>query len=170
MPNNPLPDEPTVIEELQLKSVPQTPAAHPPAASPAPATYPSAVAGGAVLPPLSAESGDMHNREDALTIKFAIGKLNDYLQWFLMVLESILIIRFVLRMFAADPNNYFASFIFTLTQILLVPFDNIIPAVSLHNNQAFEFSTLFAMVIYFLIFFAFKRFLRILISSPSEGE
>jgi uncharacterized protein YggT (Ycf19 family) len=166
MPNNSLPEEPTeVIEELQRKSVPQTPAVQHQVAH---STHQAAAS--AVPQFVQADSGEIHNREDALTIKFAIGKLNDYIQWFLMVLEAILIIRFVLKMFGADPNNYFASFIFALTQILLVPFDNIIPPVSLHNNQAFEFSTLFAMGIYFLFFFALKRFLRILISNPGESE
>ena len=162
MSSNPFPDDKTeVIEELQPKPLPQTPMSQPQAAYPVPA-------GGAVSHSLDPDSGETHNREDALTIKFAIGKLNDYLQWFLMVLESILAIRFLLKMFGADPGNLFANFIFTLTEILLVPFKNILPDVSLHTNQAFELSTIFAAAIYFLIFFALKRFLRILISSPEE--
>lgn len=161
MSSNPFPEDKTeVIEELQPKTTPQPPM---PAQA---AAYPVAPAMSA--PASDGESEETHNREDALTIKFAIGKLNDYIQWFLMVLESILAIRFLLKMFGADPANLFASFIFTLTDILLVPFNNILPNVSLHANQAFEFSTLFAAAIYFLIFFALKRFLRILISSPEE--
>ncbi|HET8845117.1 MAG TPA: YggT family protein [Ktedonobacteraceae bacterium] len=166
MSSNPFPEERTeVIEELQPRPpVPQTPTSQPQA------VYPVAPGAGVGAPPQLADAdvGEAQNREDALTIKFAIGKLNDYLQWFLMVLESILAIRFLLKMFGADPGNLFASFIFTLTDILLVPFNNILPNVSLHVNQAFEFSTLFAAAIYFLIFFALKRFLRILISSPEE--
>lgn len=163
MSHNPFPDDTKeAIEELQPKPVPQTPAAH---ASTSYSTYTTA---GAPVHQANTDD-DSHNREDALTIKFAIGKLNDYVQWFLMVLEVILLIRFILRMFGADPSNPFASFIITLTQILLVPFANIIPPLSLHANQAFEFSTIFAMGIYFLIFFALKRFLSILISNPGEA-
>lgn len=158
--NNPFPDEKTEpMEELQPRPVvPQTPSSPPPVAYPAHPT-PAAV---------EIEGGEAHNREDALTIKFAIGKLNDYLQWFLMVLEAILVIRFLLKMFGADPTNLFASFIFSLTDILLVPFKGIVPSPSIHTNQAFEISTLIAMGVYFLIFYALKRFLRILISSPEE--
>lgn len=161
--NNPFPDEKTEpMEELQPRpaasQAPQTPATtH---AVPAPP-------GGQSAPP-PVESGEGRTREDALTVKFAIGKLNDYLQWFLMVLEAILLIRFLLKMFGADPANIFAGFVFSLTGILLVPFNGIIPQVSLHANQAFEFSTLVAMGIYFLLFYALKRFLRILISNPEE--
>jgi len=164
--NNPFPDETTEqMEELQPRQpVPQTPPSQPQAA------YPAQVPPGGAFQPVAVDmgGGGVHPREDALTIKFAIGKLNDYLQWFLMVLEVILLIRFLLRMFGADPANIFASFIFSLTEILLVPFNGIVPSLSLHTNQAFEISTLIAMGVYFLIFYALKRFLRILISSPEE--
>src|SRR5258708_4734481 len=164
--NNPFPDEKTEpMEELQPRpAVPQTP----PSQQPAP--YPAHVPPGGTFEPMSVDmgNGEMHAKEDALTIKFAIGKLNDYLQWFLMVLEVILVIRFLLKMFGADPVNIFANFIFSLTEILLVPFAGIVPSLSLHQNQAFEISTLIAMGVYFLIFYALKRFLRILISSPEE--
>ena len=161
MSTNPFSDEKTeAMEELQPKPVPQTPVAA--------NQYPVIPPGAALPPPADAESEEIHSREDALTVKFAIGKLNDYLQWFLMVLETILLLRFVLKMFGADPRNPFASFIFTLTDVLLVPFRNILPQSSLGGYQAFEFSTLFAILIYFLIIFALKRFLRILISSPEE--
>ncbi len=179
MPNNPLPDEPTeLMEQLQPKTASSPPAqqsaANPPPApmvQRTPAAHPNPAPSGAnhqaVVNPGVEETND---REDSLTIKFAIGKLNDYIQWFLTVLEAILFIRFVLKMFGADPGNYFANFIFTLTQVLLVPFYNIIPQVSLHANQAFEFSTLFAMLIYFLVFLGLKRFLNILVTNPGETE
>lgn len=164
--NNPSPEEKTEpMEELQPKRVvPQTPPSQPAAA------YPASLSPGGSFQPavIEVEGGETHTREEALTIKFAIGKLNDYLQWFLMVLEAILLIRFLLKMFGADPANLFASFVFSLTDILLVPFNGIVPSLSLHTNQAFEISTLIAMAVYFLIFYALKRFLRILISSPEE--
>lgn len=158
--NNPFPDEKTEpMEELQPRpALPPTPSSPPPAAYP---TYTAPVAA-------ETEESETRTREDALTIKFAIGKLNDYIQWFLMVLEAILLIRFLLRMFGADPANLFASFILDLTNILLVPFHGIVPDPSVHTNQAFEISTLIAMAVYFLVFYALKRFLRILISNPEE--
>jgi uncharacterized protein YggT (Ycf19 family) len=164
MHNNPFPDEKTEpMEELQPKpAVPSTPPAQQQAA------YPAHVTAGPGFQPMEVEGAEGHNREEALTIKFAIGKLNDYLQWFLTVLETILLIRFLLKMFGATPTNPFANFVFSLTDILLVPFNGIVPSPSLHPNQAFEISTLIAVAVYFLIFYALKRFLRILISSPEE--
>jgi hypothetical protein len=154
------------MEELQPRAVPQVSTPQPP-----PPPYPVVQNGGTTPPPpiMDIEGVEAQAREEeALTIKFAIGKLNDYLQWFMMVLEAILLIRFLLRMFGANPSNPFAFLIFSLTDFLLVPFQGLLPDISLHANQAFELSTLFAALIYFLIVFALKRFLRILISNPEE--
>jgi hypothetical protein len=111
-------------------------------------------------------------QEEALTIKFAIGKLNDYLLWFLMVLEVILLIQFFLKLIGADPNNPFAAFMYALTFIPLFPFSNpqnsIVPNTPLGKSAVIAWSTLIAMAVYFLVFYALRRFLHILISSPEE--
>jgi YGGT family len=107
--------------------------------------------------------------EEARTVKYAIGKLNDFLQWFVAVLEVTLAIRFLLRLIGADPNNMFAGFVYALTEIILFPFVSIVHDPSLRQNQAFELSTLIGMAIYYLIFWAVRRFLRILISGPDEA-
>jgi uncharacterized protein YggT (Ycf19 family) len=169
--NNPFPektDQP--MEELQPKPkpVPQTPVAPQATSHPAQVHHSTPTAGTAFQPLIvDTENG---SREEAFTVKFAIGKLNDYLQWFLMVLETILALRFVLKMFGANPENLFASFVFALTDILLTPFTGIVPPISIHPNQAFEIATLIAMAVYFMLFYALKRFLRILISNPEEPE
>jgi uncharacterized protein YggT (Ycf19 family) len=108
--------------------------------------------------------------EEARTVRYAIGKLNDFLQWFVAVLEVTLAVRFLLKLIGADPTNPFAGFIYALTQIILFPFATIVRDPSLHPpNQAFEISTLIGMAIYYLIFWAVRRFLRILISGPDEA-
>ncbi len=107
--------------------------------------------------------------EEALTVRYAIGKLNDFIRWFIAVLEVTLAIRFILMLIGADPNNLFAGFLYALTDIILFPFHSIVPSASIRPPyQAFEWSTLIAMAIYALIFWAIGRFLRILISSPEE--
>jgi hypothetical protein len=106
--------------------------------------------------------------EEARTVKYAIGKLNDFLQWFMAVLEITLAIRFLLKLIGADPNNMFAGFCYALTEIILLPFVQIVKDPSLHTNQYFEISTLIGMGIYYLLFWAVRRFLRILISGPEE--
>lgn len=109
-------------------------------------------------------------QEEARTFRYAIGKLNDFLQWFITVLEIILTIRFVLKLIGADPLNLFAGFLYALTDIILFPFNSIVHTPSIHANQAFEWSTLIAMVIYWLVFWAIRRFLRILITGPEDAS
>jgi hypothetical protein len=163
MHNNPSQERTTEqMEELQPKSqpIPQTSPAH------------YAAAASVVSQPTAAniDSDEDEHSKEAFTIKFAIGKLNDYLQWFLMVMETILALRFLLKIFGANPENLFTSIVFAFTDILLVPFNGIVPSISFHPNQAFEVATLIAMLVYFMLFYALKRFLRILISSPEETE
>jgi hypothetical protein len=118
-----------------------------------------------LVAPLGSETG----REEALTIKFAIGKLNDYLLWFLMVLEVTLLMQFILKLIGADPNNLFAGFLYALTYLPLFPFNEIVPNTNLGTKgAAIVWSTLIAMAVYGMVFYALRRFLHILISGPDE--
>ena len=119
--------------------------------------------------PIEVGESPVTGREEALTIKFAIGKLNDYLLWFLMVLEVTLLIEFFLMLIGALQNNLFAGFMYALTVIPLYPFNNIVPNTKLGTSgAAIEWSTLIAMAVYFLVFYALRRFLTILISGPED--
>lgn len=157
-----LPDDQTeIMEELQPRTVPQPPVSPTPNAAP---VYHPPLNRGMMpqpQPAIQAEGEEAAPREDQPAVQFAVGKINDYLQWLLMVLETILGLRFLLKMLGADPSGVFANFIFSFTDVLLVPFRGIAPNPTVHANQAFEFSTLFAAIIYFLIFYALRRLLRI---------
>jgi YGGT family len=119
--------------------------------------------------PMEVGESPITGHEEALTIKFAIGKLNDYLLWFLMVLEVTLLIEFFLKLIGAAQNNLFAGFMYALTVIPLYPFNGIVPSTKLGSGGAeIEWSTLIAMAVYFLVFYALRRFLSILISGPEE--
>lgn len=171
-PGNPFPEEmittqPTEayppMEELPLKPPPQYAVQPPP---PMPNGTSNQVQQAA---PQEVGESPVTGREEALTIKFAIGKLNDYLLWFLMVLEVTLAIQFFLVLIGAAQNNLFAGFMYALTVIPLYPFNGIVPNTKLGNGgAAIEWSILIAMVVYFLVFYALRRFLSILISGPEE--
>src|SRR5579871_3393875 len=70
--------------------------------------------------PPALESADIvrsqgeRQKKKALTVRFAIDKFNEYLLWFLMVLETVLALRFLLKLIGADPNNLFAGFLYAL--------------------------------------------------------
>jgi hypothetical protein len=100
---------------------------------------------------------------------YAIKKLNDFLFWFMTVLEVILGIEFFLMLIGAYQNNLFASFMYTLTVIPLLPFTGIVPPTKLGNGTAvIDWSILIAMAIYFLAIYAARSFLRIVVSNPED--
>jgi hypothetical protein len=109
-------------------------------------------------------------QEEARTVRYAIGKLNDFLQWFTTVLAVTLVLRFILKLIGADPANLFTGFLYALTDIILFPFNSMVgPSRFSPNGRAmFEWSTIIAILIYWMIFWAIRRFLRILISGPEE--
>ncbi len=137
-----------------------------------PAYSPPPPANESLAQPSQGAESPVTRQEEALTIQFAIGKLNDYLLWFLMLLEVVLLIQFFLKLIGADPNNPFTAFMYALTFIPLFPFSNpqnsIVPNTPLGTNgvAAIDWSILIAMAVYFLAFYALRRFLYVLISRP----
>ncbi|GCE26784.1 hypothetical protein KDA_22680 [Dictyobacter alpinus] len=161
MRNNPYPDEPNRVPPTDVLPQRERMADLPPRAVPAP------------LPASTQETvQEVENaetrQEEARTVRYAIGKLNDFLQWFLVVLEVTLVIRFFLKLIGALQTNLFVGFLYSLTDIAMFPFATIVNPLKISQAQEFEWSTLIAMLIYWLIFWAVRRFLSILISSPEE--
>lgn len=70
------------------------------------------------------------------------------LNFFTVVVESILGLRFLLKLFGANAGNGFVSWVYEMSDVLLDPFRGIFPAKVFENQYVFEFSTLFAMLMY----------------------
>jgi hypothetical protein len=122
----------------------------------------------ASAPPEKAESVEIGPVEEPTAV-FAIRKLNEFLQWLAVVLEIGLGLRFILRLIGANSANPFAGFLYALTNIVLYPFADIVGQSSIKPpDQAFEWSTLIAMLVYWLMFSAIRWFLRILSPEPAE--
>ncbi len=103
--------------------------------------------------------------EEARTVRYAIGKLNDFLQWFMIVLETALAIRVFFKLIGALDSNLFAGFLYQLTSIVLFPFARIVT-----TPDRFAADALIAMLIYWLLYIGIRRFLHILVSSPEETQ
>jgi uncharacterized protein YggT (Ycf19 family) len=158
------------MEPLPLKPTPPLYTTQPPSSSPPAAEIaaqpqqqvPSEVRGNS--PAIGVEEAD--------TYIFAIKKLNDFLFWFMTVLEVTLIIEFFLMLIGAAQNNLFAGFMYALTVIPLLPFNEIVPNTKLGTGTAvIDWSILIAMAVYFLAIYALRSFLRILVTNPGDqGE
>lgn len=68
--------------------------------------------------------------------------------WLAVVVESILLLRLILRLFAANPANDFVAFIYGLSRPLVNPFFGALGVQLNTGPGAFETATLLAMLVY----------------------
>ncbi|MBI4100855.1 YggT family protein [Candidatus Microgenomates bacterium] len=69
------------------------------------------------------------------------------------VVESLLGVRFLLRLFNADQTNRFVTWLYDNTRAAIDPFLDWFPTVRLGDGFVVEFATLFAMVAYMFLAF-----------------
>lgn len=85
--------------------------------------------------------------------------------WYLVgFIEVILIFRFVLKLFGANPSNGFVDFVYTVTGVLTAPFDNIFGVTKPQAgdvSSVFEPSILIAAVVYALIGWGIVKLLNL---------
>ncbi|MBU1292744.1 YggT family protein [Patescibacteria group bacterium] len=71
--------------------------------------------------------------------------------WYLLgLLEALLAFRFVLKLLGANPGAGFTDFIYSVTYPFTLPFSTVF-GVSQVAGNVFEWTTLLAMVVYWLI-------------------
>lgn len=89
--------------------------------------------------------------------------------WFVLnILESLLAIRFVLKLLGANPAAGFSQFIYSVTYVFAQPFLNVFRMTRVAGSTI-EWTTLLAMLIYYFIALALVRI--ILMNKPvSEIE
>lgn len=74
--------------------------------------------------------------------------------WYILgLLEVLLAFRFVLRLTGANPAAGFTDFIYSVTAPLVAPFFAVFPRTTVQGS-VFEWSTLLAMLVYWLIAWA----------------
>jgi uncharacterized protein YggT (Ycf19 family) len=65
--------------------------------------------------------------------------------------EIVLVLRIILRLFAANPTASFVHWIYTTSNTLLEPFRGIFQTGVIDKSYVLDFTALFALVIYGLI-------------------
>jgi len=80
----------------------------------------------------------------------------------LAFLEILLAFRFMLRMIAANPDSGFAMLIYGITGVFAAPFNGLVATPSF-GGLHLEMTTLFAMVVYALIFWGFGYVIRLVV-------
>jgi YGGT family len=117
-------------------------------------------------PPPNQQSSAMSEENSR---KYAIGKIIDFIRWIIVALELLFLLRFVLELIGADPNNIFAQFLYKFTGFFLYPFLGIVPNTPIGKNGAFiDWSTLIGMAVYGILYWILRLFLRTTVSRPEE--
>lgn len=89
--------------------------------------------------------------------------------WYILsVVEGLLLIRFILKLLQANPDAFFTSLIYSLSYIFTAPFAAVFQNMVVEQS-VFEWTTLLAMLVYWLIAVAIIR-LFIMSKSVSAGE
>jgi hypothetical protein len=91
--------------------------------------------------------------------------------WYLLsLLEALLVIRFVLKLMGANPVAGFTSFIYALTWPFTTPFLAVFPGIVVQGS-VFEWTTLLAMLVYWLIALAIVKLFLIskTVSTPEAA-
>jgi hypothetical protein len=84
------------------------------------------------------------------------------------VLEVILGLRFIFRLFGANEDNAFILALYNLSHVFVGPFNNIFNDQAIGSHSVFELSTLVAMLIYALIGWGLVSLARVLFA-PTYG-
>jgi len=93
-----------------------------------------------------------------------------YVIWLLLVmLEGLLALRIGLKLIAANPENPFAALVYSFSNIFLFPFVGLTgtPAV---GGMVLEISSLIAMMVYALVFWAIERVVWVIFYRPREAS
>lgn len=85
--------------------------------------------------------------------------------WYILgLVETLLGLRLLLKLLGANPSSGFVDFIYSVTNVLTAPFDNIFNVAKVDSTQVhsiFEPSIIVAMVVYALIAYGLRKLLSI---------
>ncbi len=70
------------------------------------------------------------------------------------LIEFFLVFRFILKLLGASSTADFVAWIYSMTQSLLDPFRGIFPATVFEDRYILEFTTLFAIIVYAILYLA----------------
>lgn len=102
--------------------------------------------------------------------KKTIFRFNQVIWYILVVIEILIILRTVLKLIGANPASGFVSLIYAMSDVLVLPFQGIVPS-TVSGTSIIEWSTIFAAVIYVLIAWGFVYLLQFIKPvTPREVE
>ena len=106
--------------------------------------------------------GERHEEEDLVAHRQnEIYRINGFVWLILGVIEAFIGLRVILKLLAADPNNSFASFVYRVSRVFLMPFFGIVGEPTA-NGSTLEISSIVGGLVYLLIFWGITRLVYLL--------
>ncbi len=92
-----------------------------------------------------------------------------YVIWLLAgLLEALLGFRIALKLIGANPANPFAMLVYSFSNIFVFPFQGL-TATPAAGGAVLELSSLIAMVVYALLFWAFAKLVWVILYRPRQA-
>lgn len=95
-----------------------------------------------------------------------ISKVTRFIWLLFTVLESLIGLRVLLKLIAADPNNPFASLVYRVTEPFLLPFFGLTETLSA-QGIVLEVTSIIAMLVYALLGWLIVRLIWLIFYRPS---
>jgi len=86
------------------------------------------------------------------------------------VVEFFLLLRIILKLFAASPRAPFVYWVYETTEPLLAPFMGMFPASKITGSFVIEFSSIFALVVYAFLAYLIREVLNTIIHFAKERD
>jgi YggT family protein len=93
---------------------------------------------------------------------FFVARLINFVWLLNGILEILFGLRFILKLFAANPGSGFAQFIYGISEVFLWPFRGLVITPAASNGMVLEISTLIAMLVYFVLFWIIAEIISLL--------
>lgn len=97
-------------------------------------------------------------------------RVSQLIYFLLGLLEILLALRFIFRLFDAGSGSTLVDFIYTVTNPLVAPFNGVFNDQALNRGNVLEVSTLLAMLIYALVGWGIVRLLHFILKPAQAGE
>jgi hypothetical protein len=81
------------------------------------------------------------------------------------ILEFMILLRMLLKLIAANPNNVFTQLVYGFTDLFLWPFTGLISSPSAGNGMVLEISSFFALLVYAILAWVAVQLIQILATS-----
>ena len=120
--------------------------------------------------PPSGESGSVHREEVVRDVgserRQQLNRVSQLIWLLLGIADGLIALRVILKLIAANPENDFADFIYSITKPLVAPFFGI-TGTPTANGSVLEIGSIIAMVVYFFAAWIVVRLISLIFARPS---